>query len=227
VADALPFLGFRLQRVLNAKPARSPEERARVAEQAMTVVNEHPDVNVRKLYAAQVASHVGLAAADLVAVAERPRARPHIQVAAPRRRVGEDAEFVAIALLLQRWNDIAEWLVEDLFNDDVARRAFLAVAEAGGDVGTSLELADPDAREMIERAAVADGEWDPARLAFTLIADQVRRELRRVKWTDDVDAVRADQEARLAMHRLDDPASAPAAAEALLQWLQRPKEESD
>jgi DNA primase len=227
VADALPFLGFRLQRVFDAKPARSPEERARVAEQAMTVVNEHPDVNVRKLYAAQVASHVGMAAADLVAIAERPRARPHIQVAVPRRRAAEDAEFVAIALLLQRWNDIAEWLVEDLFNDDTARRAFLAVAEAGGDVAGSLDSADPDARELIERAAVADGEWDPARLAFTLIADQVRRELRRAQWTDDTDALRADQEARLALHRLDDPASAPGAAEALLQWLQRPKEESD
>jgi DNA primase len=227
VADALPFLGFRLQRVFDAKPARSPEERARVAEQAMTVVNEHPDVNVRKLYAAQVASHVGMAAADLVAIAERPRARPHINVAVPRRRAAEDAEFVAIALLLQRWNDIAEWLVEDLFNDDTARRAFLAVAEAGGDVAGSLDAADPDARELIERAAVADGEWDPARLAFTLIADQVRRELRRAQWTDDTDALRADQEARLALHRLDDPASAPGAAEALLQWLQRPKEESD
>jgi DNA primase len=32
-------------------PGRTPEDRARLAERAMEVVNEHPDANVRKLYA--------------------------------------------------------------------------------------------------------------------------------------------------------------------------------
>ncbi len=40
----------------SGRPARTPEERARLAERAMAVVNEHPDVNVRKLYAGEVAS---------------------------------------------------------------------------------------------------------------------------------------------------------------------------
>jgi DNA primase len=226
VDEALPYLGFRLQRVLHGKPLRSPEERARLASEAMEVVNAHPDLNVRKLYAGQVASHVGLPVADLVASAERPRVRPQIRVAAPRRSGGEDAEFVAVALLLQRWNDIAEWLIEDLFNDDTARRAFNAVAVAGGDVEVALSAADPEARELIERAAVADGDWDPPRLAHTLIADQVRRELRSARWTDDPDMLRMDQEARLALHQMDDGATAAAAAEALLQWLQRSREET-
>ena len=47
--------------------SNSPEDRARLAEQAMAVVNEHPDANVRKLYAGQVASHTGLPINDLVA----------------------------------------------------------------------------------------------------------------------------------------------------------------
>src|SRR5215211_8982148 len=59
VGDAPPFLAFRLDRVMSGRPARTPEDRARLAERAMEVVNEHPDPNVRKLYAGQVASEVG------------------------------------------------------------------------------------------------------------------------------------------------------------------------
>ena len=124
VDNALPFLGFRLQRVMTGRQLNSPEDRARLAEQAMAVVNEHPDTNVRKLYAGQVASHTGLPINDLVAIASRRSARPIVRVNAVRR-VGssENAEFVAIALLLQRWHDMAGWLDEVLFVDDVARRA--------------------------------------------------------------------------------------------------------
>ena len=81
---------------------------------------------------------------------------------ARRRRGAENAEFVAIALLLQGWDDIAPWLVEELFADDVARRAFLALADADGDLEPRSELADPEAREVLERAAVADIDADPA-----------------------------------------------------------------
>src|SRR4029079_9998827 len=99
----------------------------------MAVVNEHPDTNVRKLYAGQVASHTGLPINDLVAIASRRSARPVVRIGNPSR-VGrsENAEFVAIALLLQRWHDMAGWLDEVLFVDDVARRAFLAGAGGGG-----------------------------------------------------------------------------------------------
>jgi DNA primase len=226
VERALPFLGFRVQRVLTSQPLRSPEDRARIAEQAIAVVNEHPDVNVRKLYAGQVASHVGLPVNDLVDLAVRRAGRPRVAVA-PARRVGaaENAEFVAIALLLQRWNDIAPWLVEDLFADDVARRAFLATAEAGGAIEPALELADPEAREMLERAAVADVDADPVVEARNLVSAAVRRELGRRVVNLDPDEIRADRDARLALESLDDPNGADDAAEALLGWLQRRSEE--
>ena len=59
VDTAMPFLGFRLQRTLNARSLDSPEHRARLAEEAMAVVNEHPNAKVRKLYAGEVATKVG------------------------------------------------------------------------------------------------------------------------------------------------------------------------
>ena len=136
VDAAKPFLGFRLGRVLDGKAPQSPEASARLGEAAMSVVNEHPNVNIRKLYAGQVATQVGMPVADLVAVAERGTRRPQLQTQRPRRRSErrENAEFVAIALLVQTWDEIAPWLVEALFADDVYRRAFVAIAESGGDL---------------------------------------------------------------------------------------------
>ena len=66
IAGAKPFLGFRLHRVLDAGSIATPEAKSRTAQDALAVINEHPDLNVRKLYAGEVASHVGIPAADLV-----------------------------------------------------------------------------------------------------------------------------------------------------------------
>ncbi|MEX0846337.1 MAG: DNA primase [Ilumatobacteraceae bacterium] len=225
VDDAVPFLGFRLQRVLDGRPARSPEEKARMADQAMMVVNEHPNVNVRKLYAGQVATRVGLPVNDLVRVAERGgTARVRI---APSRQIGapENAEFVAVSLLLQRWNDVADWLVEPLFADDVARRAFVALAETGGSLSLALDAADPEAREMLERAAVADLDADPFVEACNLIAAAVRRELSRSTGVLGDEAIRAITEARQQLELLDSPGTAQDAAGVLLGWLEERGEE--
>ncbi len=228
VDDALPFLGFRLQRVWAGRALRTPEDKARAAQDAMAVVNEHPNVDVRKLYAGEVALRVGLPVNDLMAVAQRGGSRPVIRVA-QRRHVGssENAEYVAVALLLQRWDAIAAWLIEPLFVDEVARRAFLAIAQANGSIPVAIELADPEAREMLERAAVADFDADPFPEACNLIAAAVRRELaRRVRVTDP-DAIRVDIDARLQLEALDDPATAVDAAEVLLGWLDRHNEERE
>ena len=199
-----------------------------MAQDAMALVNEHPNTDVRKIYAGQVATHVGLPVNDLVALAARGVRAPVIR-AAPVRRIGakENAEFVAVVMLLQRWEDIAEWLVEDLFSDDVARRAFLAVASAAGSVEAALEKADPEAREFIERAAVADLDVDPLVEVRNLIAAATRRRLSRHPATGGPDELRAMRDARLALDRIDDPEGADAAAEELLGWLQGAHEESD
>jgi len=226
VNSALPFLGFRLQRVMAGKSVQSPEAKARLAEQAMAVVNEHPDLNVRKLYAGQVASHTGLPVIDLVRVAEQPKRKPTLNVA-PARTVGaaENGEFVAVSLLLQRWDGIAPWLTEELFAADVHRRAFAAVAAAEGVLDAALELADPEAREILERAAVADLDADPEIEAFNLIAAAVRRKLgTRLRITDH-DEIRADSEARKQLDNLSVRGLEQDAAVALLRWLELRTEE--
>lgn len=225
IDEAMPFLGFRVNRVVGGKALRSPEDRARVAEQAMRVINEHPDVNVRKLYAGEVATRVGLPVADLSRLAERRSERPEVRVASTREMgVPENAEFVAITLLLQTWDDIAPWLIEELFDSEVHRRAFLALAaasqvETSNLVDAALEIADPEVREMLERAAVADMEVEPMSVAFDLIGVAVRRVLSRRTGVTDPDAIRADRQARIRLEELEDSRRAPEASEALLGWL--------
>ena len=134
------------------------------AEQAMAVVNEHPDVDVRKLYA-------GAGRARTSACRSTTSSRSPSSARAARRAgraargtsaSAENAEFVAVALLLQRWNDIADWLIEDA----VRRRGRTAARSSrspsqGGSVEAALDAADPEARELLERAAVADLDADP------------------------------------------------------------------
>jgi DNA primase len=224
VERSVPFLGFRLQRTLDSRPVDSPEHRARLAEEAMAVVNEHPNANVRKLYAGEVATRVGLPVGDLVRIAESGARRPAVQVPARRARGPmENAEFAALVLLVQDWDTIAPWLVEALFDDDANRMAFLALAEAQGDLGTALDAAPPDSREVLERAAVADLRIDALIEAKTLIAAAVRRELRdRTAFTDPA-AIEEDRQARLDVQALNegDDELALLAAESLLGWLNR------
>ncbi len=227
VDEPVPFLGFRLQRTMGSRRLDSPEQRARLAEEAMAVVNEHPNSNVRKLYAGEVAAQVGLPVGDLVELAERGVRRPTIEVEPKRRTTPmENAEFAALVLLVQEWDSIAEWLVEGLFDDDANRMAFLALAEAG-DLPGALELAPPDARDVLERAAVADLELDAMIEAQSLIAAATRRELRhRTSLTDPV-SLEEDRAARLDLMTLaeSDPDRAQAAAESLLGWLHRRADE--
>ena len=229
VDEAKPFLGFRLARVVDGKAPQSPEAVARLAEAAMVVVNEHPNVNIRKLYAGQVAAQVGMPVADLVAIAERRVRRPTVNVARPkqRRERRENAEFVAIAVLVQNWDGIASWLVEALFDDEVYRRAFLAIAEANGVLNVALELADPEARDVLERAAVVDVDADPEAEARNLIAAAVRRELSGTMAISDSARIRDDAEARVRMESLSTAEQGLEAAGWLLGWLEGRREGRD
>ncbi len=56
VEGATPFLGFRVNRVLEAASLVSPEGRARAAETAIAVLDEHPNPLVRDQYLMEVAS---------------------------------------------------------------------------------------------------------------------------------------------------------------------------
>jgi DNA primase len=230
VDDPVPFLKFRVDRTLTGRPRQTPEQRVRLGEQAMSVVNEHPNVELRKLYAGEVATSLGLPVSGLVQIAERGTRRPAIRVA-PKAARGpmENAEFAALVLLVQDWDEIAPWLIEPLFDDDVNRMAFLALADTGGDLQKAIEVAPPDARDVLERAAVADLNLVPEIEARTLIGAAARRELRLRSRLTDPASIEEDRAARLDVEALSDldRTRAQAAAESLLAWLHRRSDERD
>lgn len=218
VAEAMPFLGFRLTRLFDAHPLRSPEVRARVANKAMELINEHPDVNVRRLYAGQVASHTGVSATELVKIADFGGKTAH-EVAAPVIQATDGAGFVALSLLIHEWDAIAPWLIEELFVDEPSRDAFRALAQTDGQVHEALQIATPEAVEVIERAAVYSAEADSFVEARSLIGAAVRRELPRRRGDDNVDSAQLQRTIRIALDDLAKPDKSTTVAVQLLQWL--------
>jgi DNA primase len=187
----------------------------------MSVVNEHPDPLVRKMYAGQVATHTGTSATDLERIAERRARRPTVDVVATASRGAktESAEFVVLALLIIEWDALAPWLSGEMFTDEVHRRAYDALGAAGGELEPAIAAADAEAREVLERAAVADVDAQPVKEAWNLLAAAARRRLAHRRAVSDPEAIRADRDARLLLEHLDDPDVAESAAQELLGWL--------
>jgi DNA primase len=73
IADAKPFLQFRVERVLAAADLSTPEGRAKAADAALTAVAEHPDDLVRDQYVMQVAERTRMEPAPLRERLERLR----------------------------------------------------------------------------------------------------------------------------------------------------------
>jgi DNA primase len=184
----------------------------------MDLVNEHPDPNVRRLYANEVAVQTGVPANELMRIADRGKGRP-AEVLRPVRQAAEGAGFMALALLIHDWDAIAPWLIEELFVEEPYRDAFRALAETEGDVHRALALVEGEAADLIERAAVHDVAADAAVEARTLIGAAARRMLGGRVHVTDPEELRTDQAARVALADLARPDRAANAAVMLLQWL--------
>ncbi|MBT8241867.1 MAG: DNA primase [Acidimicrobiia bacterium] len=73
VSEARPFLEFRINRVLRGADMDTVEGRARAAEEAISVVKEHPDPLVRDAYALQIADHTQMAIETIRSMFTAPR----------------------------------------------------------------------------------------------------------------------------------------------------------
>ena len=166
--------------------------------------------------------------ADLVRVAQQRTRRPTLAVAPPRRRaVQENGEFVALALLAQDWDSIAPWLIEELFDDDVYRRAFRALADADGNLDAAI-----GAGRSRGAGGAGHGRQSPTSTvepeieARNLIAAAVRRELAPHRgdvglWSGSETIVTLVFTSK----SWADPISSASASEWLLGWLHRRTDE--
>jgi DNA primase len=252
VDDAVPFLGFRVNRVLDGANTATPEGRARAAEQALAVVAEHPRELVRDQYVMEIASRTRiepdrlrsmLAGADGhvlggagpgrgKAVARDRNDAVSVGSTATGRPMRESAELEALRLLVISPAEIGPWLHEELFTDDRARAAYLALSTSGS-LRAAIDTTDPGAAELLQQVAVEDSNAEPLDVAVRLLYNAGQRRLvdlraqaqsatvpEDVRWTAD-----AQGWLKLRMEELLESSSNEAAAGQLLAWLTEEPEE--
>ena len=172
VEEAVPFLGFRVERILAGANLRTPEGRGKAAEAALAAIVEHPSEFVRDQYVMAVAGRCQLEPDQLRASLRSGSIRPVVRVAppAPTLTRAENAEVEALRLAVARPEEILPLLDPILFTDTGHQAVLRALVDAGGDLHAATEAADPTVADHLARLAVEDSSAEP---------DDVRRKLLR------------------------------------------------
>jgi DNA primase len=236
VEGAVPFLKFRVDRVLDRADLRTPEGRARAAETALAVIREHPNDLVRDQYLMEVASRCRIEPDRLRAGlgrGESPGKRVSVDRPAQHRQVRRETPEMELLRLFVTHGDEMEgwvdWVSESLFRDELALAAYRALA-ATGSLREAIERADPAAADLLQRLAVDDTEAEPHDVVFRLIQEAGRRAMQALneQARREPDAMAVLAESTWLGQRIDqmnDPDTAVEAAEQLLAWLaDRPEE---
>ena len=228
VSEAVPLLQFRIDRALAGADLSTIASRARSAERAVSVVNEHPDPMVRD--------------PSVVDVAERCRVDPdHLRrfasggpSMAPARGDGAAGageqrltpEDEALQLAIHRPEEAAGRLHETLFGDPVRREAYKALLEQS-DVAAASSFVSPQAAQLLHRLAVDAGSAaidDVLARIARLTARRAMNDLRRTAASADDPALRQQCSVSLAWlksqtERLEERGTRTPALADLLPWL--------
>jgi DNA primase len=199
IAEAKPFLKFRLDRVLDAAVLDTPERRVRAAEAAMAVVQEHPSEMVRDQYLLEVAARCRVDPAQLrgrrfeapvVPGAKREQAPrrhnddeppPYGEPASAQQRRARTAPrdssaSEALRLLIWTPDAIGPWLDEVLFPDPVtatAYRSIIATDTLAEAIGLA-EAEEPFAGEMLQRLALEEPTAEAPDVLARLVEEAAR-----------------------------------------------------
>ena len=184
IADATPFLGFRVERILSAANLRTPEGRAKAAEAALAAVVEHPSELLRDQYVMAIASRCQVDPDRLRTSLRTGGIRPRVRVQAPpaRYRRSDTAEAEALRLAVSSPDEVLPMLHPVLFIDERNRSAYAALVGAGGDLHRASEEADPLVAEHLARLAVEDTDAEIGDVRRLLLRDrglEVLRDLER------------------------------------------------
>jgi DNA primase len=181
VEGSMPFLEFRLDRLLQAADLGTVEGRARAADMAMPIIAEHPNELVRDQYVMWVADRCRLEPDRVRAGAGRQRSRSTAPAAPRQTERRESAATLALCMAVQTPDAIAGLLHEVLFVDDVHRAAFRAIAGASSPEA-ALAAAEPDAAELLSRLVVEDiSDLEPDDVVAMLVAEVSGRALKELE----------------------------------------------
>lgn len=189
IAEALPFLQFRLERVLEGANVATAEGRARAAELAMEVLAEHPSELVRDQYLMQVADRLRLDLSTLrsrvAELAKSPRERAVRNVAnepspsrprarSPLPRPGLEA----LRLYVHGPEAMKERLIAPYFVNEIQREIFeaLSTKQSLSELIDALERRGQDeAAQVLSELAVDELTRPYAATDLTAVVAQLMR----------------------------------------------------
>ncbi len=207
IADARPYLAFRLERLFGRADLSTPESRARAAAAAMAMVTAHPNELVRDQYLMQVADRCRVEPDRLrqMQTADAGRAGSPGATASARRSIpsgrsgGGDAtaagparpegpipvavagpELEALRLAVHRPEAVADRLELVLFAHPLSRACFEALT-AATTLHEAIEAADPQAGDLLQRMAVEDTDADTDDVMVRLVERAGQRALHGVQ----------------------------------------------
>jgi DNA primase len=227
VADAVPFLGFRVGRALDAAVLASPEGRARAAETALGVIAEHPSELVRDQYLMQVAERCRIDPEQLRARLRAPGAKrvavDRSPSVASRVWLPEGPEVNALLALIHEPDAVDPMLMIDtkltasMFADLKNLAAFNALASTAS-LHDAIEAADAGASELLLRLSVAELDGEPEDAVAGLVREAARRTV--VTSKDPIPL-----EVHQALLDINEPNTKRTAIDELLTWLSSRSEE--
>ena len=240
VDEAVPFLHFRIERVLGGADLTTVEGRARAAETAIEVIREHPSVAVRDQYVMEVAGRCRIEPDTLREMLAKPppeprerpsdrRSGPVVEpppsVAAPRLNEERDSpELEVLRHVVHHWEGVEPWILyPELFVGDLHARAFTALM-AHATVPEAIEAADPAVAELVTRLATEEVSTKPFDAVVRMLTETARSEVRLLRGAvaanpDDPELLRAQHWLTQTIDQLRDEHSSGEAAEQLVAWL--------
>ncbi|MDQ2754114.1 MAG: DNA primase [Actinomycetota bacterium] len=181
IADARPYLAFRLERLFDSAELTTAEGRARAAGEAMGLIGAHPNVLVRDQYLMLVADRCRVSPDRLRSMpATPPGAAPSTSRRPPDRAHDNDtdraaavpvvpgSELEALRLAVHQPETVANRLEAVLFDHALARSAFLALVDAAT-LHDAVEAADPQTAHLLTRLAVEESEEEPDDVMIRLV----------------------------------------------------------
>ncbi len=246
VERAVPLMEFRLERVFAEADLDTPEQRARTAELATSMIAEHPSDLVRDQYLREVADRCRVSPDQL-----RHRLANPLPPAETRRRRERETTYVdrdgaplptepaatethdaavavsrteeeALRLFVLEPAALMPYLRGYMFSSPLHRRAVELLLE-NGDLHSSIGAADPATAELLSRASVSEPMSDPLD-TVAMLADRASARVLESLRRDAVGEYASDYVESIAWlkHRIEDLREATTrkkAIEQILPWL--------
>ncbi len=193
IAEARPFLAYRIDRALARGNMGSTEGRVRTAGEALAVVDEHPSPIVRDQYLMIVADRCHLPSDRLREEVARLRGRSrvgHLEVATatPSPAIEPSIEEQILLLRMHTPQELPSWITARLFRSELHGRIFGLLAD-GTPLAQLSDVAEGEPALLLARLAVHEPPEEAApvigRLVFDTASGWISDVTRSARTTDD------------------------------------------